>query len=110
MESLKVLLVDDDIDFGKLIHMGLTSLGYEVHYQTSLSGIEECITQFSPAIIVLDVEIGKENGIEKAREIVQRFPAIPILFVSSHTDVDYITGGLAIGGVNYLKNHSISKS
>lgn len=103
MEKLKVLFVDDDIDFGKLMHMGLTKLGYEVHFQTSLSGIEECITQFFPEIIVLDVEIGNENGIEKASEIIQKFPSIPIIFVSSHTDIDTITNGLSVGGVNYLK-------
>ena len=103
MDNLKVHIVGDDIDFGKIIHMGLTTLGYDVHFQTSLSGFEECITQFSPAIIVLDVEIGKENGIDKAHEITQKFPSIPIIFVSSHANIDFITAGLSAGGVNYLK-------
>ena len=103
MEKLKVLFVDDDIDFGKLMHMGLTALGHDVHFQTSLSGIEAVIAQYLPSIIVLDVEIGNENGIEKAREIVQQFPSIPILFISSHTDISFVAQGLDVGGVNYLK-------
>ncbi len=100
---LKVLLVDDDIDFGKVICMGLKALGHEIHYQTTLSGIEEVIEKFSPSIIVLDVEIGEENGIEKAREIIPLFPSIPVLFVSSHIDISYIAEGISVGGVNYLK-------
>lgn len=103
MNSLKVVFIDDDSDFGNLICMGLTSLGYKVHFQTSLAGIEEVITQFSPSIIVLDVEIGEENGIDKAKELIALFPETPILFVSSHNDIDFISEGMAAGGVSYLK-------
>lgn len=103
MDSLKVVFVDDDLEFGKLIGMSLTALGYKVHFQTSLTGIEEIIRQFSPSILVLDVEIGTENGIEKAKELITLFPSIPILFVSSHADIDFVIEGIAAGGVNYLK-------
>lgn len=103
MDSLKVVLVDDDLEFGKIICTGLTNIGYKVHFQTSLTGIDEVIRQFSPSIIVLDVEIGEENGIEKAKELIALFPSIPILFVSSHTKIEYIKEGIESGGVNYLK-------
>ena len=103
MEPIKIVFVDDDLEFGNLISMGLTGLGYKVHFQTSLAGIDDAIIQFSPSIIVLDVEIGEENGIKKAKELIALFPSIPILFVSSHTDIDFITEGIAAGGVNYLK-------
>ena len=102
-KPIKVLLVDDDIDFGKVNCMGLKALGYEVHYQTSLAGIETVIEDFSPSIIVLDVEIGTESGIEKAREIIPLFSSIPVLFISSHTDISFVAESLAAGGVNYLK-------
>ena len=100
MEPLKVLFVDDDTDLGNIINIGLATLGYRVHFQNSLLAINEVIDQFSPSIIVLDVEIGDDNGIEKAREITQKFPSIPILFVSSHTDISYITEGLEVGDLD----------
>lgn len=103
MEPLKILLVDDDVDFGNLICMGLNMLDYKVHFQTSLAGIEDAIRQFSPSMIVLDVEIGDENGIEKARELLSLFPSLPILFISSHSDISFVTEGIAAGGVHYLK-------
>src|SRR5690554_2797995 len=103
MEPLKVLFVDDDLEFGQIITLGLTRLGHKVHFQTSLAGIDEAIVQFAPAMIVLDVEIGEDNGIDKAKELLSLFPSIPILFVSSHTDVSFVTKGIAAGGVNYLK-------
>ncbi|MEA4918953.1 response regulator transcription factor [Proteiniphilum sp.] len=103
MDLLRVILVDDDLEFGNIICTGLTILGYKVHFQTSLAGIEEVIKQFSPSIIVLDVEIGEENSIKKAKELISLFPSIPILFVSSHKDISYITEGIEAGAVNYLE-------
>ncbi|WP_352422599.1 response regulator transcription factor [Proteiniphilum sp.] len=103
MDTIKIILVDDDLKFGKMQSMTLARLGYKVHFQTSLAGIEEAIRNFSPSTILLDVEIGEENGIKKAKELIVLFPDIPILFVSSHHEIDYVTEGIGAGGVHYLK-------
>ncbi|CCZ09866.1 MULTISPECIES: response regulator transcription factor [Culturomica] len=103
MKSIKILFIDDDIHLGNIITSGLSLLGYKVHFQNSLFAVEEIISQFSPAIIILDVEIGNDNGIEKARELIRKYPWIPVLFVSSHTDISYITEGIAAGGICYIR-------
>lgn len=102
-EAVKVLIIDDDTELGNLMNMALKLSGYDVHFQSSLIGVEAIIEQFAPSIIVLDVEVGCENGIEKANKIVKAYPDIPILFISSHTDIDNITKGISVGGVGYLK-------
>ncbi|MDD4516818.1 response regulator transcription factor [Massilibacteroides sp.] len=102
-DKIKVLFVDDDTDLGNLISSAFTSLGYEMHFQNSLYGIDQVINEFSPSIIVLDVEIGQDNGIKKAREIIAEHPTIPVLFVSSHTDISNISEGISAGGLNYIR-------
>lgn len=102
-EAVKVLIIDDDTELGNLMNMALKLSGYDVHFQSSLIGVEAIIEQFAPSIIVLDVEVGRENGIEKANKIIKTYPDIPILFISSHTDIDNITKGISVGGVGYLK-------
>ena len=99
----KILLVDDDIDLGGFIDMALTSLGYEVHFQNSLLGINAVIGEFNPGVIVLDVEIGKQNGIEEAENILKYYPNIPVIFISSHSQIENISKGLSAGGVCFLK-------
>jgi DNA-binding response OmpR family regulator len=102
-EAVKVLIIDDDTELGNLMNMALKLSGYDVHFQSSLIGVEAIIEQFAPSIIVLDVEVGREDGIEKANKIVKAYPDIPILFISSHTDIDNIRKGISVGGVGYLK-------
>ncbi len=103
MEQIKVILVDDDTDLGNLISLSLSSDGYKVHYQNSLAGIEAIIQEFEPSILVLDVEVGEDDGIEKAKEIILTHPSLPILFISSHTDIESINRGISTGGVHYLR-------
>ena len=39
MDTIKVLLVDDDVMLSSIITTALKDEGYEVHYQSSLTGI-----------------------------------------------------------------------
>lgn len=103
MEPTKVILVDDDTHLGNLITMELTADGYIVHFQNSLSGIKSIIDSFKPSILVLDVEIGADDGITSAKDILQDYPSMPILFISSHTDTDNISRGVRSGGVGYIR-------
>lgn len=103
MERLKVLFVDDDINLGSLVSTSLEAdYNYQVHFQNSLLGIDTVIQTWRPDVVILDVEIGAVNGIEKARDIVANHPQIPLLFVSSHTEEDFIIQGINIGGNAYL--------
>lgn len=103
MEQTKVLLVDDDTQLGNLLSMALTAEGYTVHFQNSLTGIKSIIEEFAPSILVFDVQVGEEDGIHHAKDILQAYPSMPILFISSHTDVDHVTRGVKTGGVGYLR-------
>lgn len=100
---VKVILVDDDTDLGNLISMALTADGYKVHFQNSLAGIKNIIEEFQPSILVLDVEIGEEDGITRAQDIFQIYPSLPVLFISSHTDTGSVTRGVSTGGVGYIR-------
>lgn len=103
MKKLKVLFVDDDINLGGLVSAVLeTDYNYCVHFQNTLMGIDTIIQTLKPNIIILDVEIGEENGIDKAKDIVTKHPLIPIIFISSHTEEDFITRGISTGGSVYL--------
>lgn len=98
-----MLLVDDDVVLGNVATLALSQAGCEVHFQTSLCGVVEALNELVPDIIVLDVEIGQRNGMNMAPKLQQQAPDTPILFISSHSDVDYVVRSMQIGAVGYLK-------
>ncbi len=103
MKKIKVLLVDDDVSLGSIYTMGLQHLGFEAHYLSSFIAVIETINEFQPNVVVLDVELGDKNGINESETILRLFPGLPIIFISSHTEIEYIKQSIEYGGVIYLK-------
>lgn len=86
-ESVKILIVEDDMIIGAKISMQLVKLGYEV---TGIipRGEEaiEYVTNNKPDIILLDINLkGNLDGVETALKI-QEDDDIPIIYVTANTD------------------------
>lgn len=92
--SVKVLVIDDEVDICHIIQMALKARGHEVRFSTSG---EEGITLFFsllPDILFLDMTLPDKNGIEVARAIKNsdHGKTVPIVLMSgmspsmSHND------------------------
>ncbi|MDR1005123.1 MAG: response regulator transcription factor [Prevotellaceae bacterium] len=101
--AVSVLFVDDDLFLGQVVVTALKEAGYEVYYQSSLAGIRAVAQEIQPDIIFLDVEMGNDNSIGLASQLKALLPAVPLFFVSSHTDGQTIDRGLLAGADGYLK-------
>lgn len=101
-EKIKVLLVDDDELLGGRFVDELNQRGYEAYFMNSVHGLTEAIRTNQPDVLIFDVEIGKENGIEMAQNLYDGNPTLPIIFISSHHSDEMKEKGLQAGAVAYL--------
>jgi putative two-component system response regulator len=99
-----ILLIDDDPAVLEALNECLRP-----HYQTRLAtrgrkGLELAHMEPQPDLILLDVELPDMKGYEVCAELKQDplTEAIPVMFLSSHTDVGDITHGLGLGAVDYV--------
>lgn len=102
MQKIKVLLVDDDTILGNEVCGELNERGFETIYLSAVYGVSEAISRFKPDVLVFDVEIGTENGIQVALDLFKGNPSLPIIFISSHHEVEMKEAGLSAGAVAYL--------
>jgi len=58
----RILIVDDDIDLLMLLERSLDREGYAVETAASLPEAEELLPQFSPNLVLLDINIKGEDG------------------------------------------------
>lgn len=101
--KIKILLLDDDVLLGTALVRELNERGYEASYLSSVHGITETIRAIQPDVLIFDVKIGKENGIEMAQNLYNGNPTLPIIFISSHhTEELKEKGLLQAGAVAYL--------
>ena len=107
----KILAVDDEIDFLKIIKLNLEADGYEVI--TAFDGEEALkkIRSEKPDVIILDIMLPKLNGEEVCKDIRRDpvFGKIPVIMLTGKdTDVDHIVGRV-IGADIYITKPLDSK-
>lgn len=64
------------------------------------------VLEHEPDVAILDIGMPLLNGIEAARQIVKRAPAVRVLILSMHSDEAYITQALQAGARGYLLKDS----
>jgi DNA-binding response OmpR family regulator len=105
MEKKKVMIVDDEIDFLKIIKVNLEKTGkYEVQTLADTAGIIERVKSFNPHIILLDILMPKVDGVELCK-MFSEDPAvsgIPIITLSALDTDNYKLIMFMQGVVDFL--------
>ena len=81
---VRVLIVDDHCEFRGLVRALLTQRGYRVVGEAASGGAAlESAARLRPDAILLDVQLGPENGFEVSRALRDALPSAAILLVSN---------------------------
>lgn len=62
----------------------------------------EAIAALAPDVVIMDIEMPGENGIEVARQALAAAPTIKIIMLSAFPDDEYVTETVRIGVKGYL--------
>ena len=90
--KLKILVIDDDQDIGRMLKMLLEFKGFNVVIAENKTMALETITTTLIEIIIMDMLLSGENGINVCMEfkMTDGLKYIPILMMSAHPDAKTI--------------------
>jgi DNA-binding response OmpR family regulator len=101
MGSGHILIVDDEAKVRTLLRRCLEGEGFTVSEAKDGAELRGCLERTAVTLITLDLNLGKENGLDLAREI-RSERNIPIIMLTGKGDaVDRIVG-LELGADDYL--------
>ena len=102
-DSSIVLVVDDSTAQSSFIKKILDDDYETVVASSGLEGLE-MYKEMHPDLILLDIEMPHMNGYEVCRRLkaMTEDTFVPVIFLTSNTDLDSLTMGLHIGGEDYL--------
>jgi DNA-binding response OmpR family regulator len=89
LEKKKILIIDDDQDYGEALKIILGNKGFQVHHVLNVTDGRKSIETDRPALIVLDVMMDKHtDGFDLCYNLKhdEKFKNIPILMVTAVTD------------------------
>lgn len=102
MDTMRILVVEDEKKVASFIKRGLEEEGYEV--DVAYDGDEGLdLAEHTPYdLILMDVMLPKKDGITVIREMRDRDIATPVLCLTAKDTVDDIVQGLDSGSDDYL--------
>lgn len=100
----RVLLVDDDEELAQFYKLSLESAHMVVKTLSNPENVLECIQEFQPELILIDLYMPEYDGMEVAALIRQydALASIPIVYLSSEHNTNTQALALAKGGDDFL--------
>ena len=112
-ERLRCVIVDDNIDFliaaaRLLARQGIAVVGVG----QSISDGLRCIENAKPEVILVDIDLGPENGFDLVEQLHRNRPAVgaPVILISTHAEEDFAEMVAASSAVAFLPKSALSGS
>lgn len=101
---MNIIIIDDDVLVSSSLKIILET-DPDIHVQAIGNNGYDAIQEYSkcPAdILLMDIRMEKMTGIEASISLIEKYPDIRILFLTTFLDEDYITQALKIGAKGYI--------
>lgn len=98
----KILLVEDDQNFGDVLRSYLEMHQYDVTLATDGIAGEQAFNDGEFDLCIFDVMMPRKDGFTLARELREKGHQIPIIFLTAKTLKEDVLEGFKIGGDDYI--------
>ena len=102
MKDLKVLLVDDEIDFVSTLAERLELRGIQARTASDAPTALKLIQEEQPHVVVLDVMMPGMDGIQTLKEIKKIAPLIEVILLTGYAKLELAVKGMELGAFDYL--------
>src|SRR5215211_8385984 len=104
MKKTRILLVDDHA----IVRLGLMTLlndqpDMEIVAEASTAAeAVRAVENFKPDVVLMDIRLPGEGGIEATRQVTARFPDSKVVMLTSFVDDDLVIRAISAGAVGYV--------
>ena len=100
--SKTVWIIDDDSSIRWVLEKALGKADLPVASFDSGTGALEALQQEEPAVIVSDICMPGMDGLELLERIHERYPELPVIIMTAHSDLDSAVSAYKGGAFEYL--------
>jgi signal transduction histidine kinase len=98
----RVLVVDDDVDLAESLQEILQSRGYTAAIAHNIVGATSAASALNPHVAIIDVNLGRENGLTLITTLKDAFPGILCVVITARGEVEHAVEALRRGAFDYL--------
>lgn len=108
MKKVRLVIGDDDVAAQRMIQELLAAEYEIVEVAPDGKAVLDSVQQHAPDLVLLDIRMPVLNGIAVARKLKKTMPGTKVIFVSTHSDEDYIREAFRIGADGYVLKGQIT--
>lgn len=102
MENIRILFVDDEVDFLSAILKRLENRGYDVLGASGADEALDLLQRNDVDIVVMDVKMPGRDGLSVLQEIKRNWPLVEVIMLTGHASVDSGIRGMELGAFDYV--------
>ncbi|NCN09193.1 MAG: sigma-54-dependent Fis family transcriptional regulator [Leptospira sp.] len=100
---MKIFICDDEKDIRKSLKAILEDEEHTVEDFATGKSLIKSLQKDRPDLIMLDVWIGKDDGLQLLDECRKIYPTIPVLMISGHATIELAVNATKKGAVDFLE-------
>lgn len=101
-ETGKILVVDDDRELCELLELRFGAKGYDVSLAHDVASAVERLGREALDVVLLDLRLGKEDGLDVLRETRERCPEVAVIVLTAHGSVETAVRAMQNGAFGFL--------
>lgn len=98
----KLWIVDDDHSIRWVLERALKSAGFQVEAFESAALLRARLRSGAPDVLFSDIRMPGEDGLSLLASLKQTHPALPVIIITAHSDLDSAVGAFEGGAFDYL--------
>ncbi|XZG70928.1 nitrogen regulation protein NR(I) [Chitinibacteraceae bacterium HSL-7] len=95
-------IIDDDRSIRWVLEKALTRAGIAFESFASASEVRSALTHSTPQAIICDIRMPGESGLDLLEAIKAQMPALPVIIMTAHSDLDSAVAAFQRGAFEYL--------
>lgn len=98
-----IFILDDEKEIRKALRVVLEDEGYIVEDFANSKSLFKSLAKEEPSLLLLDVWVGKEDGLLILDECKKSFPNLPIVMISGHGTIELAVNATKKGAIDFLE-------
>src|SRR5579859_2679289 len=101
-KTAEIWVVDDDPALRWVMDKALAEAGHAVRLFASSEEAQQALSTAAPAMLVTDVRLPGESGLDLLKVLRKEHPKLPVIVVTAHADLESAVAAYQGGAFEYL--------
>ena len=100
---MDILFIDDNQQLYKVLKDNFSFVGHYLFYAKNTQDAFSVLKKEDINIILLDVRLGNENGVETLEKIKREYPPIPVIMITGYATIEAAVKAMKLGAFDFVK-------